>query len=176
MTPSPCHRADRRRKVYTAYNTLIVYGGPLLFAWLLYWIGSRQRMPGAWIIAGVAIVCVLGGFQNLIFYDTGCRGCGHLMASSGLYPPFPHVAEGLARAVLNLAIAGGAWWLATRRKASPAWRCPIPRGPRRSGRPARRWRPEFSQDPSCLAQVSHSRSPPCQRQGGKPGAINRSRC
>ena len=107
-------------QVYTVYNTLIVYGAPLLFAWLFYWIGSRQRMPAAWIVTGVALVCVLGGFQNLIFYDTGCRGCGHLLAESSLIPPFSHFAEGLPRAVLNLAIVGGAWWFAARRKALSA--------------------------------------------------------
>jgi hypothetical protein len=119
-------------QVYTVYNTLIVYGGPLLFAWLFYRIGSRQRMPANWIILGVALVCILGGFQNLIFYDTGCRGCGHLILSSGLLSPFQHFTadglfarfpfvEGIARAAMNLAIAGGVWWwVAARQKASSA--------------------------------------------------------
>ncbi len=112
--------ARKATAIYTIYNTLIVYGGPLLFAWLFYWIGARQRMRPAWIVTGVALFCVLGGFQNLVFYDTGCRGCGHLMMSSALIPPFPHLLAGLARAAMNLAIAGGVWWLATRHKASAA--------------------------------------------------------
>ena len=108
-------------KVYTIYNTLIVFGGPLLFAWLLYWVGSRQRMPANWIMLGVVLVSVLGGFQNLIFYDTGCVGCGHLLIQSAFIPPFPHFAEGLARAAMNLAIAGGVWWwFTTRKKVSTA--------------------------------------------------------
>jgi hypothetical protein len=113
-------------RIYTVYNTLIVYGAPLLFAWLFYWMGSRQRMRLAWIVTGVAIICVLGGFQNLIFYDTGCRGCGHLLIQSGLLSPFLHFfapfnfAEGIARAIINLAIAGGVWWLSAKRKASHA--------------------------------------------------------
>jgi hypothetical protein len=80
----------------------------------------------AWIVTGVAIICVLGGFQNLIFYDTGCRGCGHLLIQSGLLSPFLHFfapfnfAEGIARAIINLAIAGGVWWLSAKRKASHA--------------------------------------------------------
>lgn len=119
MQPSPA-TARVATKVYTAYNTLVVFGGPLLFAWLLHWIGARQRMPRAWIITGVAIVCIVGGFQNLIFYDTGCRGCGHLLMQSAFLPPFPHFAEGVARAAMNLAIAGGVWWLSVRRKASAA--------------------------------------------------------
>ena len=104
--------------VYTIYNTLIVFGGPLLFAGVFYWIGARQRMPGAWILTGVALACMLGGFQNIIFYDKGYVGGGVLLINSGLIPPFPHFAEGLARAALNLAIAGSVWWLTIRRKAS----------------------------------------------------------
>ena len=112
-------------QVFTVYNTLAVYGVPLLFAWLFYRLGSRQRMRPVWIVTGVTLICVLGGFQNLIFYDTGCRGCGHLIVSSGLLAPFWHffapfdAAEGLARAAMNLAIAG-VWWLAHRKKASHA--------------------------------------------------------
>jgi hypothetical protein len=39
---------------------------------------------------------------------------------SAFLPPFPHFAEGVARAAMNLAIAGGVWWLSVRRKASAA--------------------------------------------------------
>jgi hypothetical protein len=136
MQPSPAS-ARIATKIYTAYNTLIIYGGPLLFAWLFTWMGSRQRMRPAWIVTGVVLICVLGGLQNLIFYDTGCRGCGVLLIQSGfangiawwdkglhfgngLFAPFPW-AEGLARVVLNLIIAGGVWWwLTVRKKASTA--------------------------------------------------------
>lgn len=110
----------RFTQIMLVWNTLAIYGAPLLFAWLFYWMGSRQRMPQAWIITGVAIVCVIGGFQDLSFYDTGCKGCGHLDLTSGLLPPFPHFAQSVARAAMNLAIAGGLWWLAVRRKGAPA--------------------------------------------------------
>jgi hypothetical protein len=41
--------------------------------------------------------------------------------TSGLLPPFPHFAESIARAAMNLAIAGGIWWwLAARKKAGAA--------------------------------------------------------
>jgi hypothetical protein len=94
-------------------------------------------MRPAWIVTGVALICVLGGLQNLIFYDTGCRGCGVLLVQSGLlqgiawwggglhfsgdglFAPFPW-AEGLARAAMNLVIAGGVWWLSAKRKSSHA--------------------------------------------------------
>jgi hypothetical protein len=98
------------------WNTLAIYGGPLLFAWLFYWMGSRQHMRSAWIVTGVGIVCIVGGFQDLSFYDTGCEGCGHLDLTSGLLPPFPHFAESIARAAMNLTIAGGVWWWVTTRK------------------------------------------------------------
>ncbi|HEY5084769.1 MAG TPA: hypothetical protein VII48_09625, partial [Rhizomicrobium sp.] len=75
-------------QIFTGYNTLAVYGAPLLFAWLFYRVGSQQGMRPAWIVTGVVLVCVLGGFQNLIFYDTGCRGCGHLLVQSAFIPPF----------------------------------------------------------------------------------------
>ncbi len=129
MKPGPV-AARFATRLYTVYNTLIVYGAPLLFAWLFYWMGSRQRMRPAWIVTGVALICVLGGFQNLIFYDKGYVGGGVLLIQSGLLTPFQHFtedglfapfpfAEGIARAIMNLAIAGGVWWwLTARRKAS----------------------------------------------------------
>lgn len=119
VTPGPA-AAHRFTQIMLVWNTLVIYGAPLLFAWLFYWMGSRQRMPHVWIITGVAIVCVVGGFQNMTFYDTGCKGCGYLGVESAFLPPFPHFAEGVARAAMNLAIAGGVWWLSVRRKASAA--------------------------------------------------------
>jgi hypothetical protein len=119
-------------KVYTVYNTLAVFGAPLLFAWIFYWLGSRQRMRPAWIVTGVALICVLGGFQELVFYDKGYVGGGVLSFQSGLlyflplpkdswfYSSHPHFAQEIARAVMNLAIAGGVWFLSVRRKSSSA--------------------------------------------------------
>ena len=108
-------------QIFTVYNTLAVYGAPPILAWVFYRLGSRQRMRPAWIVMGIVLVCVLGGFQNLIFYDTGCKGCGHLLIQSALIPPFAHFTEGLARAAMNLAIVGGVWWwLTARRSASSA--------------------------------------------------------
>ena len=119
-------------RVYTVYNTLAVYGAPLLFAWAFYWLGARQRMAPAWIITGVALICVLGGFQELVFYDKGYVGGGVLSFQSGLlyflplpqgswlYSPHPHFPEEIARAAMNLAIAGGVWFLSAKKKASHA--------------------------------------------------------
>jgi hypothetical protein len=119
ITPGPA-AARGFTRVLLVWNTLAVYGAPLLFAWLFYRMGSRQRMPANWIMLGVALVCILGGFQNLSFCDTGVRHGGMLTVNSALIPPFQHFAEGLARAAMNLAIASGVWWLSARRKASSA--------------------------------------------------------
>ena len=119
LTPGP-DAARWFTRVLLVWNTLAVYFAPLAFAALIYLVGSRQRMRPAWIVTGVALVCVLGGFQNLIFYDTGVRHGGVLLFQSALLPPFPHFAEGLARAAINLVLAGGVWWLSARRKASTA--------------------------------------------------------
>lgn len=115
-------------EVFTAYNTLAVYIAPLLFAWAFYWLGSRQRMRPAWIVTGVVLICVLGGFQELVFYDKGYVGGGVLSFQSGLlhftprtgwlYSPYPHFVQEFARAAMNLAIAGGVWWLSVKKKAS----------------------------------------------------------
>ena len=117
ITPGPV-AARGATQVLLVWNTLAIYGAPLLFAWLIYRMGSRQRMPANWIMLGVALVCILGGFQILSFYDTGEPHGGRFTADSALIPPFTHFAQGLARAAMNLAIAGGVWWLSARRKAS----------------------------------------------------------
>jgi hypothetical protein len=106
---------------------------PLLFAWAFAWLGARQRMAPAWIVTGVALICVLGGFQELVFYDKGYVGGGVLSFQSGLlyfaprtgwlYSPHPHFVAEFARAAMNLAIAGGVWWWFTaRKKTSSAMR------------------------------------------------------
>ena len=117
-------------EVFTAYNTLAVYGLPLLFAWAFYRLGSRQRLPMHWIVTGVALICVLGGLQELVFYDKGYVGGGVLLFRSGLfafapmtgwlYSPHADLVQEFAHAAMNLAIAGGVWWLSVRRKASSA--------------------------------------------------------
>jgi hypothetical protein len=103
--------------VVEVWNTLAVYASPLGFAALLFMIGARQRMSSAWVFAGVAIVCIFGGFQNLVWYDTGTRG--EMMLTTGLLHPYPHFAEGVARAAANLALSATAWWLFMRRLSSP---------------------------------------------------------
>jgi hypothetical protein len=117
-------------QVWTIYNTLAVYGGPLLFAWAFYWLGQRQRMAPAWIVTGVVLICVLGGLQELVFYDKGYVGGGVLIFRSALfyfaprtgwlYSPHADFVAEFTHAALNLAITGGIWFLSAKRKASHA--------------------------------------------------------
>jgi hypothetical protein len=116
-------------RVMTGYNFLVVFVLPLVFAALLAWAGRRQMMPRAWIVTGVVLLCVLGGFQNLIWYDTGVIGGGHFIFNSGLLyfvpwltkgtwfysPHAPYLAQDLGRVAMNLALAGGVWWWSERR-------------------------------------------------------------
>ena len=118
-------------QVWTVFNTLAVYAVPLLFAWAFYWLGARQRMRAGWIVTGVVLICVLGGFQELIFYDKGYVGGGVLIFRSALfafaprtgwlYSPHADFVRESGHALMNLAIAGGVWWWRTaRKKASSA--------------------------------------------------------
>jgi len=70
-----------------AWNTLIVHIAPIGAAVFLCVIGVRQRISTGWIFIGVAIACVLGGFQHLSWYDTGSRGV--MTFSSGCCRHFP---------------------------------------------------------------------------------------
>ena len=73
-------------------------------------------MPAAWIFAGIAIACVLGGFQELHFSDDGHHG--ELSVGTALLPPFPAklVIGGLYRAVATFAAASALYWYGVRRQ------------------------------------------------------------
>ena len=131
QSPGPV-TAKWATRVFLVYNTLAVYVAPLLFAWSFYRLGTQQRMRPAWIVTGVALICVLGGFQELVFYDKGYVGGGVLSFQSGLlyflpipkdtwlYSPHPDFLFEIRRAAMNIAIASGVWGLAHWRKASHA--------------------------------------------------------
>ena len=97
-----------------AWNTLAVHIAPIGAAALLCVIGMRQRVSDGWIFIGIAIACVLGGFQHLSWYDTGSRGV--MTFSTGLLPPFPDFLTGIGHGVANFALVFGSWWLAKHRR------------------------------------------------------------
>ncbi|HEY5049148.1 MAG TPA: hypothetical protein VII49_14120 [Rhizomicrobium sp.] len=122
LLPNPAHRLppEGAMQIVAAWNGIATLVAPLGIAGLLCFMGARQRMPARWIFAGVVIACVLGGFQRLSFADNGYHG--EMMLGSGLLPPFPRdlLAAGIWRALIDLALVGGAWWILLRRGSSPA--------------------------------------------------------
>jgi hypothetical protein len=106
--------------IVAAWNALPTFVAPLTIAGLLCFVGARQRVPTGWIVTGVVIACVVGGFQQLSFTDDGHHG--ELVLGSGLLPPFQRdlVIAGIWRAVADLALVGGGWWLALRAGELPA--------------------------------------------------------
>jgi len=105
---------------FDGWNALPTYLAPIAIAALLWFMGARQRISARWIVLGVAVTCVVGGFQSLSFTENGYHG--ELMFDSALLPPFPHdlVVAGIWRAAANLALMGGAFWVTRRWQVSPA--------------------------------------------------------
>jgi hypothetical protein len=96
------------------WNSLPSIVAPIVIAGLVYFIGSRQRMPMRWILLGVTIACTLGAFSQLTFSDNGYHG--ELTLAFGLLPPFPRglIVLGVERAVVNLAVIAGTIWAISR--------------------------------------------------------------
>lgn len=107
----------------TVWNWLVMYVAPLAAAALLSIVGIKQRMGSAWIVTALAIICVLGGFHEIVakFSDVPGRP-SELSARLAFAPPFPRemILSGLFRAAINLALAGGTYWLWLRHQFSAA--------------------------------------------------------
>ena len=103
-----------------AWNWLATTAAPLVIAAVLCVMGLRQRTKPAWIFTGIAIACVLGGFQEMHWADNGYHG--ELSLGSGLTPPFPLdlIIGGLYRGVITFAIAAAIYWYGARRMNSGA--------------------------------------------------------
>jgi hypothetical protein len=110
--------AERERFVFgvAIWNTVAIFGAPFAIAAFLCVAGQRQRMPAAWIFVGIAIACILGGFQELHFSDDGHHG--ELSFGSAFLPPFPVklIVGGLYRAVVTFMAAGALYWYGLRRQ------------------------------------------------------------
>jgi len=100
------------------WNTIGTYGAPFAIAIALSVAGLRQRMPAAWVFAGIAIACSLGAFQQIHFTDDGHHG--ELSFGSALLPPFPTglIVGGLYRAIVTGALAAAIYWYGMRRQNS----------------------------------------------------------
>jgi hypothetical protein len=103
-----------------ALNWLATYAAPLLIAASISIIGIRQRITPSWIVLGLAIICIVGGFHEIGVKWSSVPGQpSELYVGFGLAPPFPEqmIVSGLLRAVINLAFVSGAYWLWLRRAA-----------------------------------------------------------
>ncbi len=110
--------------VFTAYNTLAVYGAPLLFAWLFYWLGSRQRMSGGLDRYRRCDCLRPGRLPESGLLRHGLPGYGHLMMfRRRLYSALPACRRKVwpvPRSISPSLAASGGW----RRAAKPRlpWR------------------------------------------------------
>jgi hypothetical protein len=102
------------------WNSLASYVVPLAIAVALCVVGLRQRMPPAWIFAGVACACVFGAFQETSFFDNGHHG--ELSIAYGLLPPFSTrlIVGGVYRIAVTVASAGAICWFGVRRRGPGA--------------------------------------------------------
>ena len=98
-----------------AFSTTYLF--PLLIGALVAMVGIRQRVKQSWVLAGVAIICFVGGFHTMILtLPAYPGGPGEIEVSLGLIPPFPDFQTGLGRAVMNIfLISLPAWWALNRR-------------------------------------------------------------
>jgi hypothetical protein len=96
------------------WNTLFTYATPLAIAWLMLVVGQRQRIAGMWLLIGVAIASIAGGFHwvHMTWHD---QGGGELTV--GFEQPYSHgmLVTAALRAAINLLLVGGAYWLWQRR-------------------------------------------------------------
>lgn len=97
-----------------AWNWVVTHALPLAVAAGLVAVSVRQRMKPGWMIFAVGVVCVLGGFQDLMWSDNGVHG--ELELNSGLALPFHRdlFVAGVWRAIINLALVSAAWFAVMR--------------------------------------------------------------
>ena len=89
-----------------AFNGLMTGVTPLGIAAILWVIGTKQRMSARWVILGVAVICVAGGFFEMEMSWPGGPSPGELSLGFGVSPQYPQ----FYRAAINLAVAGAAYW------------------------------------------------------------------
>lgn len=102
------------RLSFDALNWLTTYAAPLVIAAVLFVIGIRQRMTMSWIVLGLAIICVVGGFHEIgVKWSSMPSQPNELYVSFALAPPFPRamILYGLLRSAINIAVVAAAYWL-----------------------------------------------------------------
>lgn len=116
--PIPQWSVPWARASLDGLNWLATYAAPLAVAAVLCVVGIRQRLTASWIVLGLAIVCVVGGFHEVgVRWSTALEQPSEVYVGFGLAPPFPRgmIIAGVYRAVINVALAGAGYWLWLRR-------------------------------------------------------------
>jgi hypothetical protein len=104
---------DAFRQFAAGWNWAMSYVLPLGIAGMFLVVGLRQRLDARWVVFGVGILCVVGGFLEMTTtWPDGTRP-GALAVDFGLLaPPLPQALIDAAyyRVPLNLVIMGVACW------------------------------------------------------------------
>src|SRR5262245_33579372 len=105
---------------FDVLNWLATYAAPLAIAAVLCVVGIRQRITVSWIVLGLAIVCIVGGFNEI-----GVRWSDVATQPNKLYlgfeSPFSRqIVVGLYRAAINVALVGLTFWVWFRREIHTA--------------------------------------------------------
>ena len=119
----PRWSVDWARFSFDALNWAVTYSAPLGIAALVVLVGVRQRSRGAWIVAGAAIVCIVGAFHDVgIQWSDSPASPSTLNASFALAPPFPRhmLIAGMFRAAINMGLVGVGYWLWLRQTSERA--------------------------------------------------------
>ena len=99
------------------WNGAATYALPVLILALLCAIGFRQRSEPKWILLGLIVISVFGGFHQLDMSWSDGTGPSELSLGFGLAPPFPQemILSGLLRTLFNGVLAGSLFWWWSRR-------------------------------------------------------------
>lgn len=112
--PMPRWSVPWGRLLFDILNWLTTYAAPLAIAAILCVIGMRQRMAPGWIVLGIAIIGVVGGFHEIgvAWSDTPTEP-NQLSLGFALWPPYPRnmIFAGVLRAAINLALVAVGYWL-----------------------------------------------------------------
>ena len=109
------------RPSFDAFSWFATYAAPLFIAIGLCIVGIRQRMAAFWIVLGLIVACIFGGFHHVgVTWPDAASRPPELGISFALAPPFPRdmILFGCLRAAISCALAGAVYWLWRRREFS----------------------------------------------------------
>jgi hypothetical protein len=119
----PRWSVDWARFSFDAVNWLVMYAAPLAIAAVVSVVGINQRVTTGWVVFGLIIISVVGGFHEVgVKWSYVPMHPSELDESFALAPPFPRamIVSGLFRAAINLTLAGVTYLLWIRRESSAA--------------------------------------------------------